>query len=556
MNKPSIPRICLLVITCILASILVIGTPVSSYAQTVQAAPPQQSVKLIFIHHSTGENWLTDGYGNLGLALAENNYFVSDTNYGWGPDSIGDRTDIPNWTEWFRSDQTPTYMQALYNESELHAGYTRTFDDPGGENTIVMFKSCFPNSALEGSSTDAPNPEAMLSVGHAKYVYNEILKYFLTRPDKLFIAITAPPLSDGTYAANARAFNQWLVNDWLAENNYPLHNVAVFDFYNILTDPDAHHRMVDGQIEHSVTGSNTLAYPSGDDHPSEAGSQKATEEFIPMLNYFYQVWQSGAPADASAPEVEPTADSAPPPQAAPSTGTEIDSFDQGTPVGTGGWQVYTDDSGTSKLSCKTTGEQSQSGGQALLMDYQISSGGWATCDLTFDHPQDWTAHSGVGFYLHSDQAMRIFSVNLFSGSPDARETYTHEMITAEPAVNGWQYVAIPWQEFVRVDWEENAGTVFSTPQVILSVAFGFAADTSEQSGRLWIDQLGFPETMPQPQPEIPQSPGEPPAESVQPTSLPEPTQTSPGLNLPFCGAGVILPLGMLLIAVLFRRLWR
>ncbi|MCA9992945.1 MAG: hypothetical protein KDE29_18280, partial [Anaerolineales bacterium] len=63
------------------------------------ADPPASPVKLIFIHHSTGENWLSDGYGDLGLALAQNNYFVSDTNYGWGPDSIGDRTDIPDWPE-------------------------------------------------------------------------------------------------------------------------------------------------------------------------------------------------------------------------------------------------------------------------------------------------------------------------------------------------------------------------------------------------------------------------------------------------------------------------
>ena len=49
-------------------------------------AKPTSIVKLIFIHHSCGENWLQDGYGNLGIALGANNYFVSDTNYGWGPD--------------------------------------------------------------------------------------------------------------------------------------------------------------------------------------------------------------------------------------------------------------------------------------------------------------------------------------------------------------------------------------------------------------------------------------------------------------------------------------
>ncbi len=46
--------------------------------------PLAQPVKLIFIHHSCGENWLDDTNGGLGIALRDNNYFVSDTNYGWG----------------------------------------------------------------------------------------------------------------------------------------------------------------------------------------------------------------------------------------------------------------------------------------------------------------------------------------------------------------------------------------------------------------------------------------------------------------------------------------
>ena len=54
---------------------------------TVNTDPPAAPVKLVFIHHSTGENWLADGNGGLGIALRDNNYFVSDTNYGWGPDA-------------------------------------------------------------------------------------------------------------------------------------------------------------------------------------------------------------------------------------------------------------------------------------------------------------------------------------------------------------------------------------------------------------------------------------------------------------------------------------
>jgi hypothetical protein len=209
------------------------------------ANPPDDTVKLIFIHHSTGGNWLADPArnevgGDLGRALKENNYFVSATNYGWGPDYIGDRTDIPNWTEWFRGENSAVYLDALYKENRQNFGdfgiWPRLSDNPGGENEVILFKSCFPNSHLEGNPGDPPNEDGWLSMGHAKYVYNEILKYFATRPDKLFVVITAPPLSAGNttpmHAANARAFNNWLVNDWLGENGYTLNNVAVFDGYS------------------------------------------------------------------------------------------------------------------------------------------------------------------------------------------------------------------------------------------------------------------------------------------------------------------------------------
>jgi hypothetical protein len=39
-------------------------------------------------------------------------------------------------------------MTALFNESGQNYSYSRTLSDPGGENEVVMFKSCFPRSSL------------------------------------------------------------------------------------------------------------------------------------------------------------------------------------------------------------------------------------------------------------------------------------------------------------------------------------------------------------------------------------------------------------------------
>jgi hypothetical protein len=323
----NVKRILLITLCCACLASLLGPLPVSAAPSPLDAAsahalnpnPPAAPVKLIFIHHSTGEAWLGDGYGDLGIVLRNNNYFVSDTNYGWGPNSIGSSTDIGNWYDWFRGTNALSYMTALYAESGQHSTYSRLDSDPGGANEIILFKSCFPNSALQGNLTDsvpaiAVNPLRGQSAGsaahtfaNAKGIYLDLLNYFATHQEKLFVVIAAPPLINGTYAANARAFNNWLVNDWLA--SYPYKNVAVFDYYTVLTSNAGnantndlglttgnHHRLYNGSIQHTVSSANTSAYPSGDDHPSSAGDLKATAEFVPLLNIFYHRWKDAQAA--------------------------------------------------------------------------------------------------------------------------------------------------------------------------------------------------------------------------------------------------------------------
>lgn len=512
--------------------------------QAEDASPPNHIVKLIFIHHSTGENWLRDDYGGLGLALGQNNYFVSDTNYGWGPDGIGDRTDIPDWVEWFASDSTPRYMDALFDEGGRHSDYTRTLDDPGGENEIILFKSCFPNSALEGNPNDPPNPEGWLSVGHAKYVYGEILRYFATRPDKLFVVITAPPLSDPAYAANARAFNEWLVNDWLSENNYTLNNVAVFDFYNVLTGADNHHRFVGGQVEHVFTpGTNTLFYPSDDDHPSAAGSRKATEEFIPLLNVFYHRWQADAPLQPSPALASPMPEAGTQPQ--PSA--LIDDFESGAPAGTNGWEPFWDEATPTSMYCAAESGTAHGGNNSLLLDFDVAANAWATCALFYEEtPQNWSESEGLTFYLHAAEAGLVFDVDIYAGSRDAQETYIYTLEAPPESANGWVPIELHWSDFHRADWEENSGASFDNPGRVVGLAFGFTTyPDTPNTGTLWVDDIklvGGQSTViepPQAQPTLSQPEG-------------EDGEQNPRRLLP-CRGAVFLPLAVALWAWGKRR---
>jgi hypothetical protein len=226
-------------------------------------------VNLVFIHHSCGENWLNDG---LCRALNDSGYHVADIYYGWR--EYGDRTDTVDWPMWF----TDGVMELVYQELGNMTAQN-TIDAAPGENTVIMFKSCFPNSDVGSDIADE------------KAIYDSLLPYFEAHPDKMFVLVTPPPMQEISVPEKTRELCDWLVDPaagWLADLR--TNNVFVFDLYTVLTHPDAHHWLKEGRETHtSVEGSDTLYYDSdGDDHPNPEGNAKATEEFVPLLGLWYQ----------------------------------------------------------------------------------------------------------------------------------------------------------------------------------------------------------------------------------------------------------------------------
>ncbi len=503
--------------------------------------PPASPVKLIFIHHSTGGNWLADPnndqpYGGLAQALMQNNYFVSATNYGWGPEAIGDRTDIPNWPEWFTGPNRDTILAAVYGESGQNYGdfgaWSRLPNDPGGENEIMMLKSCFPNSDLYGDPNDPPasSPNDEFSVSNAKAVYNDLLTYFETRQDKLFIVITAPPLQSSETApdraANARAFNNWLVNDWLAA--YAHNNVAVFDYYNVLTDKSNanaesgnHHRWWNGAVQHvQAVNSNYSAYPSGDSHPSTAGHQKAAAEFVPLLNVFYNRWKAGAPAPRPTPPpaTKPAPEATPELVIAPQPAADvIDDFESEV-------ERYVDvDKSTIDLTQDTT--NAHSGSASLRVNYNVAAGGWGSFGRGFDSPQDLSSGTGLALWVRSEKGGQPIAIILYSGDLDSAAPFETHLTLPGPD-QGWQQFVLPWAEFAKPDWAGAEGLAQIDPQRITSYGFSILdADGNQNTGTLWIDDLALAMGATQPPPQPPPTSASP--EQPQPTAEPIAGETPP-----------------------------
>ncbi len=291
--------------------------------------------KLVFVHHSTGGALLADvdswqaNSGGLGSALMDAGYFVSDICYGWDAPynaGIGSFTDIGHWYRWFADytiqangqSRNDNIVNAVYTEYDMdsyntanYGPYTRGTDpDPGGENEIIMIKSCYPNSNIladDGSTVSSiffqDAYSGTYTESNVRALYNLLLDYMKDHPDKMFVVVTAPSLytySDIDNAARARSFNNWLVTEWLQspENDWENKNVFVYDYFNIMTDLDNHHQVEGGVVVHHTeddSGNSTLLeYVSTIDysHPNSVAARKFSTEFVPCLDIWYDTWLS------------------------------------------------------------------------------------------------------------------------------------------------------------------------------------------------------------------------------------------------------------------------
>lgn len=265
-------------------------------------APSLAAQHFVFIHHSVGQDWLERG---LTTALNQKAYIgeVHDITYGTSlpPDSgrpaslgsvPGDLTDMQHWVLWFND-----YMAGV-----------RGHDCSSGFNTVIMFKSCFPNSDVYEDGTEPGDPFGDRTVTNYRAVYRHpggsgqtyefdgrtyrpLEDIFAAHPDILFIPVTAPPLSWGessdANAHRARTFNDWLKDQWLPSYNdaHPgLNNVAVFDLFGELAYPDDH-------ASHPNRLRQEYGGDSGDSHPNAAGDAHASDVFANNApNFLDEAW--------------------------------------------------------------------------------------------------------------------------------------------------------------------------------------------------------------------------------------------------------------------------
>lgn len=264
-------------------------------------AKPDASLRLLFLHHSCGGQLFAPkgtsvekatciyeshpNGGNLRNLLQSQGYEIHEASYA---SELGDKTDLFDWLPKFRNK----------SEKVLSCDMNDTFYKDGRKNQIVVFKSCYPNNDFveEGSAPGNPaGPD--LTVSNARATLSALLPELQKHPEVLYVYVTAPPRAPmvdkerlfkvaarkllgrpstaevvARSSVLARKFDDWVSSKdgWLKD--YPLKNVVVFDYYDVLTGHGA---------------SNLSKYGSEggyDSHPSSEGNEKAAREFVPFVN--------------------------------------------------------------------------------------------------------------------------------------------------------------------------------------------------------------------------------------------------------------------------------
>jgi hypothetical protein len=180
------------------------------------------------------------------------------------------------------------------------------------------------------------------------------------------------------------------------------------------------------------------------------------------------------------------------------------------------------------------------GTRSLKIDYNVELYSWSTCYLSFDDPQNWSEHEGISFYAYAAQEETPFNVDLFVES----ESYVYQGWVERSG--NWYTFTIYWDEFKRVDWEENAGAPFAKTEQVTGLAFGFNTPENTEIapiGTLYIDDLMLGESSAE---EV-ETPAENTEETTAAEDKPQPEAPAEGepVSSPLpCVGGLVLPIGL------------
>jgi hypothetical protein len=430
------------------------------------AQEDEDGVRIIFMHHSTGAGVMHDG--NVREGLTELGYQFWDHDYndeglsdgdgnnlGYSWDVPGDNTDPDGWYNIFNQPVTSPPSNTLSHMLEYD---------------VIIFKSCFPASAIYDDDMFDSYQEYYLSIRNVMDMY----------PEKMFIAWTTAPLvpneTNAEEATRARRWSEYLTSEEYIEG-HP--NVYVFDFFNLMADEDGFLR-------------SDYRSDEWDSHPSERANRIAGPV---LVDYIDQVITNFVPGEAvphpviDVPETsDDDGDTAEddyqnaPGVVVANAGDMIEDFEGGD-FGDYWWH-YTDES--AKIGSFELVAPGYNGDYAMQLSFDAPLEQYLGVGKGFESTVDWSASSGVSFFWRSEQVEMPIRFVVFAGDMESSTPFEIELQTPG---NEWRQEFIYWHELTKAEWMGADGLGQFDATLVVGVGLDIGSWEEKLSNVIWLDDL-------------------------------------------------------------------
>lgn len=236
------------------------------------------SLKILFIHHSTGRNLIEQG-GVRELIKNKNiqngtshEFWDVDYNKIGLTDPNGQRCNfsfnIPN------DNTDPDGLERLFRQPIIHPpenamSKVLLFD-------VVIFKSCYPASAIRSNAQLETYKRLYLSIRNTIKLHSEILFIPLTPPPLIPLPLPAvyPRWTNQNDAKRARDFSKWLTSDEFIDG---LPNMFIFNFFDALAGSE-HTTLDQNVLRHEYRRAFIL-----DSHPNLMANRMVAPMFVNFI---------------------------------------------------------------------------------------------------------------------------------------------------------------------------------------------------------------------------------------------------------------------------------
>lgn len=203
----------------LLLCVLAVGIP--GLAAGKNAPPAKKTVRILFLHHSTGQciwqggvkAWF-DAYNmkNGTDYRITDRIFPKDKPYGWA------NYPYDYWNIWVNHAGNLPYLEEPTLET-----LTKQYD-------VIVFKHCFPVSGIQPDTGKADLASSRKSLENYKLQYAALKKKLLSFPKTKFIVWTPTALvkanSNEAEAKRASEFSEWVKTAWDTKGD----NIFLWDF--------------------------------------------------------------------------------------------------------------------------------------------------------------------------------------------------------------------------------------------------------------------------------------------------------------------------------------